>query len=94
MDGRRIQAGRDGLVYVSDVRHPYVVYDYTPSRKRDGSAEFLAGYAGYLQADAFGGCAGIYTGSGGKIIDTSRASSGRAFRPSWPRRWPGIATFV
>jgi transposase len=54
-------------VYVGDRRHPYVVYDYTPSRKRDGPAEFLKGYEGYLQADAFGGYDGIYTGSQGKI---------------------------
>ncbi len=56
-------------VYVGDVRHPYVVYDYTPSRKRDGPVEFLRGYQGYLQADAFGGYDGIYTGSAGKIIE-------------------------
>ncbi len=56
-------------VYVGDVRHPYVVYDYTPSRKRDGPVEFLQGYAGYLQADAFGGYDGIFTGSAGKIIE-------------------------
>ena len=55
--------------YVGDGQNPYVVYDYTPSRKRDGPAEFLKGYEGYLQADAFGGYDGIYTGSGGKIIE-------------------------
>lgn len=56
-------------VYVGDRRQPYVVYDYTPSRKRDGPAEFLKDYRGYLQADAFGGYDGIYAGSGGKIIE-------------------------
>jgi transposase len=55
--------------YVGDRRNPYVVYDYTPSRKRDGPAEFLKDYQGYLQADAFGGYDGIYTGSAGKIIE-------------------------
>jgi transposase len=55
--------------YVGDRRNPYVVYDYTPSRKRDGPVEFLQDYQGYLQADAFGGYDGIYTGSGGKIIE-------------------------
>jgi transposase IS66 family protein len=55
--------------YVGDRSHPYVVYDYTPSRKRDGPAEFLNEYEGYLQADAFGGYDGIYTGSAGKIIE-------------------------
>ena len=49
-------------VYVGDVRHPYVVYDYTPRRTRDGPERFLKGFRGYLQADAFSGydrlCAG------------------------------------
>jgi transposase len=56
-------------VYVGDVRNPYVVYDFTPSRKRDGPAAFLKDFQGYLQADAFGGYDGIYTGSVGKIIE-------------------------
>src|ERR1700761_6111102 len=49
-------------VYVGDVRNPYVVYDYTPRRTRDGPERFLEGFRGYLQADAFSGydrmCAG------------------------------------
>jgi hypothetical protein len=49
-------------VYVGDVRNPYVVYDYTPRRTRDGPERFLKGFCGYLQADAFSGydrmCAG------------------------------------
>ena len=45
------------------------MYDYTPSRKRDGPAAFLKDYEGYLQADAFGGYDGIYAGSGGKIVE-------------------------
>jgi transposase len=48
--------------YIGDVRNPYVVYDYTPRRTRDGPERFLKGYCGYLQADAFSGydrmCAG------------------------------------
>lgn len=39
--------------YVGDVQHPVVVYDYTPTRGRDGPAKFLQGYTGYLQADAY-----------------------------------------
>jgi transposase len=49
-------------VYVGDARHPYVLYDYTPRRTRDGPERFLKGFRGYLQADAFSGydriCAG------------------------------------
>jgi transposase len=50
--------------YVGDATHPYIVYDYTPSRSRDGPARWLAGYQGYLQADAYGGYDGIFTGGG------------------------------
>jgi transposase len=41
--------------YIGDVRNPYVVYDYTPRRTRDGPERFLKGFQGYLQADAFSG---------------------------------------
>ena len=49
--------------YVGDVRNPYSVYDFTESRKRDGPEAFLTGFSGYLQADAYGGYDGIYSGS-------------------------------
>ncbi len=39
--------------YVGDAHHPVVVYDYTPTRGRNGPAKFLEGYQGYLQADAY-----------------------------------------
>lgn len=55
--------------YVGDAWHPLTVFDYTTSRKRDGPAEFLKSYRGYLQADAFGGYDGIYTGSNGRIVE-------------------------
>ena len=47
-------------VYRGDEGHPYTVYDYTASRKRDGPASFLSDFKGYLQADAYGGYDGIY----------------------------------
>jgi transposase len=53
--------------YVGDEEHPLTVFDYTPSRKRDGPAEFLKNYHGYLQADAFNGYDGIYLESNGQI---------------------------
>ena len=49
-------------VYIGDAEHPYSVYDYTPTHQREGPAEFLAGYSGYLAADAFSGYDGIYAG--------------------------------
>jgi hypothetical protein len=50
--------------YLGDEANPYTVYDYTPNRKRDGPATWLAGYTGYLQADAYGGYDGIYHAQG------------------------------
>lgn len=60
------QQCRKGRVwcYLGDEANPYNVYDYTPSRKRDGPATWLAGYEGYLQADAYGGYDGIYHAQG------------------------------
>lgn len=55
--------------YVGDERHSLTVFDYTPTRQRDGPAEFLKDYRGYLQADAFGGYDGIYLNSNGQIIE-------------------------
>jgi transposase len=46
--------------YLGDDANPYTVYDYTPSRARDGPARWLAGYEGYLQADAYGGYDGVF----------------------------------
>jgi transposase len=50
--------------YLGDAANPYTVYDYTPNRKRDGPATWLAGFSGYLQADAYGGYDGIYHAQG------------------------------
>ncbi len=51
-------------VYIGDTSHPYSVYDFTTSRERDGPAKFLAGFRGYLQADAYGGYDGIFKSDG------------------------------
>jgi transposase len=42
-------------VYLGDENHAHVVYDYTPNRSRDGPVDFLKGFRGYLQADAYAG---------------------------------------
>jgi transposase len=55
--------------YLGDEANPYTVYDYTPSRQRDGPATWLAGFTGHLQADAYGGYDGIFTG--GKVIEVA-----------------------
>jgi transposase len=41
--------------YCGDSDHPVILYDYTATRERAGPEEFLKGYRGYLQADAYGG---------------------------------------
>jgi transposase len=47
-------------VYLGDAAHPYNVFDFTLTRKRDGPQQFLATYQGYLHADAFSGYDGLY----------------------------------
>jgi transposase len=47
-------------VYLGDAAHPYNVFDFTTSRKRDGPQQFLKAYAGYLHADAFSGYEHLY----------------------------------
>ncbi len=54
-------------VYIGDHDHPFTMYDFTWTRSRDGPEKFLAGYEGFLQADAFSGYDGLYTD--GKIIE-------------------------
>ena len=59
-------------VYVGDPLYPYTLFDYTPSRKRDGPMAFLGDWSGYLQADAFSGYDGIYLGqAGGKVVEVA-----------------------
>ena len=62
--------------YSGDGDHAYDVFDYTPSRSRDGPMSFLQGWGKdmirYLQADAFGGYDGIYAGqAGGKVVEVA-----------------------
>ncbi len=55
---------RNGRIwaYIGDRANPYIVYDYTPDRTRAGPTNWLRGYKGFLQADAYGGYDGIYHG--------------------------------
>jgi transposase len=54
--------------YVGDGGHPFTVFDYRDSRSRDGPAEILKDYRGYLQTDAYTCYESIVTASGGRII--------------------------
>jgi transposase len=64
---RKIKATGRLWIYWGDFRYPYNVFDFTMSRSRDGPSQFLEGYRGFLQADAFGGYDGIY--AGGRVIE-------------------------
>ena len=46
-------------IYRGDDDHPYNVFAFTESRKRDGPAAFLKDFRGTLLADAYGGYDGI-----------------------------------
>src|SRR6185312_6702938 len=58
-------------LYHGDRDHPYDVYDFTTSRERDGPKDFLVGFTGYLQADAYSGYDGIYIGSQTTIVEVA-----------------------
>lgn len=75
--------------YVGDADHEHIVFDYTPDRSRDGPLRFLAGYKGYLQADAYGGYDVVYAGqevlevacwahARRKFFDAIKSDNGRA----------------
>jgi hypothetical protein len=72
-------------IYAGDAQNPYIVYDYTPSRRRDGPVTFLREFVGtpeaprYLQADAFGGYDGIYAADNGVFEVACWAHARRKF---------------
>jgi len=55
--------------YLGDGAHPYTIFAYTPTRKRDGPLDFLRGYRGYLQADAYAGYDAVY--APGEVIEVA-----------------------
>ncbi len=46
--------------YIGDQDHPYVAFDFTAGYTAEGPQAFLAGYRGYLQADALAQYEGLY----------------------------------
>jgi len=55
--------------YCGDRDHPVILYDYTATRERAGPEEFLKGYRGYLQADAYGGYDAFFKDSTRGLIE-------------------------
>jgi transposase len=64
---RKLKATARLWIYWGDFQYPFNVFDFTMSRSRDGPSQFLEGYRGFLQADAFGGYDGIC--AGGRVIE-------------------------
>lgn len=64
---RKIKATGRLWIYFGDYLHPYNIFDFTMSRKRDGPSRFLKGFRGFLQADAFSGYDGVY--AGGNVVE-------------------------
>src|SRR3954469_23196591 len=64
---RKLKATGRLWIYFGDHLHPYNVFDFTMSRKRDGPSWFLQGFRGHLQADAFSGYDRIY--AGGSVVE-------------------------
>jgi len=67
---RTLTSTRTGYfwVYISPGDHGYTVYDYRDSRNRDGPAEFLKDFRGYLQTDAYSAYESVVSESAGRII--------------------------
>jgi hypothetical protein len=75
---KRLKETRTGRFwnYCGDRDYPCDVFDYTPSRSRDGPMTFLKDWGKdrrvFLQADAFGGYNGIYRGeAGGQVTEVA-----------------------
>ena len=70
---RKLPFARTGRIwpYYGDPDHPVTLYDYTPTRERAGPERFLAGYRGYLQADAYGGYDAFFKDPARGLIEVS-----------------------
>jgi transposase len=72
---RRAQPGRAALGYVwayaGDNKHPYVFYDFQPTRSRDGPEKILPTYEGYLQTDGYAVYTGLVRDSNGRMRDVA-----------------------
>jgi len=67
---RQFDSTRKGQfwTYISPGDHGYTIFKYTDSRSRNGPAEFLADFHGYLQTDAYSSYESVVLASAGRII--------------------------
>jgi transposase len=70
---RKLPFARTGRIwpYYGDADHPVILFDYTATRERAGPEKFLAGYRGYLQADAYGGYDAFFKDPARGLIEVS-----------------------
>ena len=77
--------------YVGDLKHPAVVYDYTPTRERAGPERFLSTYNGYLQLDAYPAYDKFFVEPARKLVEVGvlRTPEGTFIRHAklTPRAW-------
>jgi transposase len=81
--------------YCGDPEHPLVLYDYTATRERAGPEEFLKGYRGHLQADAYGGYDAFFKNPARGLIEVgcwahARRYFHRALESDRTRRGPAL----
>jgi transposase len=57
--------------YGAEVDFPYVYYDFSDSRSRDGPLAVLANYRGYLQTDGYSAYEAVVRESQGRMIDVA-----------------------
>ncbi|QEL14159.1 IS66 family transposase [Limnoglobus roseus] len=75
-------------VYLGDAANPFTVFDLTPGRSQDHPTRFLAGYTGFVHADALQQYADVYAGGAAhvgcfaharrKFVAAADAGDGRA----------------
>jgi transposase len=84
--------------YLGDCDHPFTVFDYRDSRNRDGPAEILQHYRGYLQTDAYTCYDSVILKSNGRIVPVGCwAHARRGFfdaRASQPREAHYVLSLV
>ena len=81
--------------YSGDADHPVILYDYTATRERAGPEEFLKGYRGYLQADAYGGYDAFFKDPARGLIEVgcwahARRYFHKALESDQPRMGPAL----
>jgi transposase len=94
---QKLPFARTGRIwpYYGDPDHPVILYDYTATRERAGPEEFLKGYRGHLQADAYGGYDAFFKDPARGLIEVgcwahARRYFHKALESDQPRMGPAL----